>query len=74
MLPPPTFKQPSQESKENIVIQRTAQILKDQQSTNNLMVNRGDVSMHDASSNSGEFDDSSIASELKTPQPGVPAS
>jgi len=72
MLPPPTFKNPSQESKENIVIQRTAQILKDQQST--MMVNRGDVSMHDASSNSGELDDSSIASELKTPQPGVPAS
>jgi hypothetical protein len=38
------------------------------------MVNRGDVSMHDASSNSGELDDSSIASELKTPQPGVPVS
>lgn len=77
MLPPQNFKQPSHESKENIVSQK---VLKDQQQQQNFNLlpqtsfNKGDVSMQDASSNSGEADESSIASEMKTPQPGVLAS
>ena len=74
MLPPQNCKQPSHDSKENIVSQK---VLKDQQQQLNINLlpqtsfNKADVSIKDASSNSGEADDSSIASELKTPQPGV---